>query len=119
MRAGGEARAAKKPNHLSLAHFSSRRDLAADAGHMGVGRDNTVGVLDLDAQAVSYRPFRLDHRTIASRHDGRTEPGYPIDTRVHRLVHGGCGLAEMAQIGFSNQILSRISSLCYARQPPQ
>jgi hypothetical protein len=83
MRAGGEARAAKKPNHLSLVHFSSRRDVAADAGHMGVGRDNTVGVLDLDAQAVSYRPFRLDHRTIARRQDGRADPGYPIHTRVH------------------------------------
>src|SRR5215204_2994091 len=83
MRAGGEARAAKKPNHLSLAHFSSQRNVFAEAGHMGVGGDNTVGVLDLDTQAVSDRPFRLDHRTIASRQDWRTDPGDPIDTRVH------------------------------------
>jgi hypothetical protein len=83
MRAGGEARAAKKPNHLSLAHFSSRRDISTEAGQMGVGGNDTVGVLDLDAQAVSWRPFRLDHRTIASRQDWRTDPGYPIHTRVH------------------------------------
>jgi len=53
MRAGGEARAANEANHLSLANFSSWRNVFAEAGQMGVGGDHNLGVLDLDAQAVS------------------------------------------------------------------
>ena len=34
------------------------------------------------------------------------------------IVHGGGGLAETARIDFDNEILSRISSLRHAHQPP-
>jgi hypothetical protein len=34
-----------------------------------------------------------------------------------RIVHGGCGLAEIARIGLDNQILHEISYLRHTRQP--
>ena len=33
------------------------------------------------------------------------------------IVHGGYGSAEIARIGFDNQILRKISRLSYTRQP--
>ena len=78
------------------------------------------GVNELDAQPLGDAA-ELGQAVAALRLFGvEAENAVPIridGQRQRRIGHGGCGLAEIARIGFDNQILHEIRYLRHIRQP--
>ena len=82
VRTRGEAGLAEVAHHLALAHPHAVGDAAREAGHVRIGGDVAVGVLDLDAVAVGGRALRLEHCARARGQDRRADGRRPVDAGV-------------------------------------